>query len=39
MLVITVIGLVLAVLIPRQPIDGAEPAGSVTTPVTRLPAR
>jgi MFS family permease len=34
MLVITLIGLVLAVLIPRQPIHAAEPTESVSTPVT-----
>jgi MFS family permease len=34
MLVITLIGLVLAVLIPRQPVDATEPASSGTVPVT-----
>jgi hypothetical protein len=34
MLVIALVGLVLAVLIPRQPVDAAEPAGSVAAPVT-----
>ena len=33
MLVIALIGLVLAVLIPRQPIEATQPAGPATTPV------
>src|SRR5580698_1642721 len=35
MLVIALIGLVLAVLIPRQPVQATEPAESATTPATR----
>jgi MFS family permease len=35
MLVLTLIGLVLAVLIPRQPVQATEPAESATTPATR----
>lgn len=34
MLVITLIGLVLAILIPRQPIEATEPAGSPAAPAT-----
>ena len=34
MLVITLIGLVLAVLIPRRPVEATEPAGSDTAPAT-----
>ena len=33
MLVIALIGLVLAVLIPRQPIEATQPAGPATAPV------
>jgi MFS family permease len=35
MLVLTLIGLVLAVLIPRQPVQATEPAESATAPATR----